>query len=74
MLSNVSFNNQKGFKGLDQNVYITANFPNVNSKIEIEAAFNNLINRANQYIHKYLTVKKVKRYKNRPLLTKNDHF
>ena len=51
ILSNTSFNNKNGITGLDQNVYITANFPNVNSKIQIQAAFNNLINRANQYVH-----------------------
>lgn len=33
----------------DQNVHITATFPAVNSQVEIENAFNNLINRASQY-------------------------
>lgn len=34
---------------LDQNVHITATFPSVNSRVEIENAFSNLINRASQY-------------------------
>ena len=51
VLSSASFNHKNGISGLDQNIYITANFPNVNSKIQIQAAFNNLINRASQYIH-----------------------
>lgn len=34
---------------LDQNVTITAHFPNVSSSIEIEKAFDNLTNRASQY-------------------------
>ena len=34
----------------NQNVYISADFPNVESRTEIEAAFNNLINRASQYV------------------------
>ena len=33
----------------DQNVHITATFPSVNSRVEIEQAFSNLINRASQY-------------------------
>ena len=33
----------------DQKVYITAQFPAVNSRVEIEEAFSNLINRASQY-------------------------
>ena len=36
---------------LGQNVNITANFPNVSNRNEIEAAFNNLINRASQYVY-----------------------
>ena len=34
---------------LDQKVYINATFPSVNSRLEIEEAFSNLINRASQY-------------------------
>ena len=33
----------------DQKVYINATFPAVNSRLEIEEAFSNLINRASQY-------------------------
>ena len=34
---------------LDQNIHITATFPNVQDHNEIEQALNNLINRASQY-------------------------
>jgi len=34
---------------LDQNVHITATFPNVTQHTEIEKAFDNLISRASQY-------------------------
>lgn len=37
---------------LDQNVTIQAEFPNVTNHLEIEEAFNNLINSASQYINK----------------------
>ena len=37
--------------GLNQNVTISANFPNVNSREQIENAFNNLVNRASQYAY-----------------------
>ena len=37
---------------LEQDVHITANFPNVRSAIEIETALNNLTNAASQYIGK----------------------
>ena len=43
------FNRNTGNSLLDQNVHITANFPGVNSRVEIEDAFSNLINRASQY-------------------------
>ena len=33
----------------NQNVVINANFPNASNRVEIESAFNNLINRAYQY-------------------------
>lgn len=33
-----------------QNIQITANFPNASNHLEIETAFNNLLNRANQYM------------------------
>lgn len=45
-----SFNKSNGNNSLlDQNVHITATFPNVNSRLEIQQAFGNLINRASQY-------------------------
>ena len=37
---------------LEQNVHITAEFPNVENSHEIEDALNNLINKASQYIQK----------------------
>lgn len=36
---------------IDQNVHITASFPAVNSRVEIENALNNLVNRASQYAY-----------------------
>jgi hypothetical protein len=43
-----------GSSMLDQNVHITATFPAVNSRVEIENAFNDLVNRASQYALKTL--------------------
>ena len=41
-----------GFGGsLDQNVIIEANFPNASNRNEIEAAFENLVNRASQHAY-----------------------
>ena len=37
---------------LEQKVEITAEFPNVNDRYEIEEAFNSLVNRASQYANK----------------------
>ena len=37
---------------LEQNVHITAEFPNVENSREIEDALNNLVNKASQYIQK----------------------
>ena len=37
---------------LDQNVHITAEFPNVQNHTEIEEAFDNLINQAAQFAHR----------------------
>jgi len=34
---------------MSQNVTIHADFPNVTERSEIEAAFNNLVNKASQY-------------------------
>ena len=42
-------NSNNGGSLLDQNVHITATFPNVNSRLEIEQALGNLVNRASQY-------------------------
>lgn len=39
-------------QSLDQNVTITAEFPNVQNRSEIEAAFENLVNRAAQYANR----------------------
>lgn len=36
--------------GLEQNVHIEAQFPNVTNSHEVEDAINNLLNRASQYI------------------------
>ena len=41
-----------GTAALDQQVHITATFPNVNSQVQIENALNNLVNRASQYAFK----------------------
>ena len=40
-----------GGNGLEQNVHIDANFPNVTNHNEIEEAINNLVNVASQRIH-----------------------
>lgn len=37
--------------GLEQNVHIDAQFPNVRNAAEIEEALNNLVNAASQRIH-----------------------
>ena len=39
-------------EALDQNVHITAEFPNVQNHTEIEEAFENLINQAAQFAHR----------------------
>lgn len=50
VLSNALGNlTNKNISELDQNVHISATFPAVNSRVEIEEAFSNLINRASQY-------------------------
>jgi hypothetical protein len=41
-----------GSDNLEQDVHIEANFPNVQDKHEIEAAFDNLINKATQYANR----------------------
>jgi len=50
MLSGLSSGGMFGTSGeiLEQNVHISATFPNVDSKKEIEEAFSDLINRAAQ--------------------------
>lgn len=40
-----------GNNSVDQTVHITAEFPAVNNRIEIENAFENLINKANQFAY-----------------------
>lgn len=42
------FSNEPSKESIEQNVKIDANFPNVNSKREIEEAFDNLVNLAAQ--------------------------
>jgi hypothetical protein len=37
---------------LEQNVHIEASFPGVTDRNEIEEAFNNLVNKASQYINR----------------------
>jgi hypothetical protein len=39
-------------QSLDQNVHITATFPNVTEHTEIEKALNSLVNRASQFAYK----------------------
>ena len=41
-----------GGNALEQMVTIHAEFPNANNRAEIEAAFDNLVNRAAQYAHR----------------------
>ena len=41
-----------GFMNFDQNVHITAEFPNATDRNEIQAAFADLMNRASQYINR----------------------
>jgi hypothetical protein len=41
-----------GNQQLEQNVHIEANFPNVTQSNEIEMAFDNLVNKASQYINR----------------------
>lgn len=52
--SNVSSQNLTNFNGnnLQQDVRISAEFPNVRDRSEIEAAFDNLVNRAAQYANR----------------------
>ena len=41
-----------GNQQLEQNVHIEASFPNVTQSSEIEMAFDNLVNKASQYINR----------------------
>lgn len=53
LLSSVSTGGAYTSKGsLDQNVHIDAHFPNVNNHLEIEKAFDNLLNHASQFINR----------------------
>lgn len=53
LLSSVSTGDAYVSKGsLDQNVHIDAHFPNVNNHLEIEKAFDNLLNHASQFINR----------------------
>ena len=48
-LGNVINNANSSTEGMEQNITIHADFPNVTEKSQIEAAFNNLVNKASQY-------------------------
>jgi len=53
--SNIGFNmlglsNHTASSAPNQNVVINASFPNATNRFEIEKAFNNLINRATQFV------------------------
>ncbi len=48
-LGNVISNANSSTEGMEQNITIHADFPNVTERSEIEAAFNNLVNKASQY-------------------------
>ena len=52
MLSTPSVNNSSVSQTIDQNVHIEASFPNVSDRLEIEEAFNTLINKASQYANR----------------------
>ena len=52
MLSTPSVNNSSVSQAVDQNVHIEASFPNVSDRLEIEEAFNTLINKASQYANR----------------------
>ena len=41
-----------GTSGINQNIVINADFPNATDRTEIKAAFDNLLNRASQYINR----------------------
>ena len=49
-LTGVSAGSVNGLGGLQQEVHITAEFPNATNSAEIQDAFDNIINRAAQYI------------------------
>ena len=57
-MANISANNTSAIAGglsadgLEQNVHIEAQFPNVVNSNEIETALNNLVNMASQHIQK----------------------
>ena len=51
-LTSTTIGNIDNSSSVDQNVVISADFPNVSSRDEIEAAFDNLINRAAQYSYR----------------------
>jgi len=48
-LGRVVNNTNNSSNSTSQNITIHADFPNVTEKSEIEAAFNNLVNKASQY-------------------------
>jgi hypothetical protein len=52
LLSSPSFGGLETTETLEQSVTIEANFPNAQSRTEIEEAFTTLINRASQYANR----------------------
>ena len=52
LLSSPGYINTNNSQMLEQQVHIEASFPGVTERSEIEEAFNNLINRASQYINR----------------------
>ena len=51
-LSGTAAGTMAKFMNFDQNVHITAEFPNATDRNEIQAAFADLMNRASQYINR----------------------
>ena len=52
LLSSPYYNNNTEAQVLEQQVHIEATFPNVSDRNEIEEAFNNLVNRASQFVNR----------------------
>ena len=52
LLSSPGYIGTNNSQVLEQQVHIEASFPNVTERNEIEEAFNNLVNRASQYVNR----------------------